>query len=813
MISSDRIDVNQYINRANTVVLDRPVAIVVAVLLLTAVFAGGIPQITTEEDETEGFAEDVPEQEAFEAINEEFGDPFATQQADTTQVIHVGGNVLTREELLRVLRFVEFAEQRSHLRVEDAVGPAQVVASELDPTAQTPSEQRRAVERATPTEVRQAIRDVSDQPQFSQTLSDGFNPTDPSATASITVISHDIPDGSDGETLEAIQLELETIAEDTDGDLRIFGGGILSAESGQVIGDSLTIVVPVVVGMILLFLMVAYRDPFDLLLGLVALVITLIWTFGFMGYAGIPFNQQMISVPIILLAVGVDFGIHAVNRYREERQQGYEPLPAMRRGSDQLVVAFFIVAATTAFGFGANIISPLTPTRNFGIVAAIGIVFTFILFGVFLPAAKIAIDTSRDRIGIPRFGTKPIASEGSPLGRLLSGSVSVARVAPVILVVLFVLVGVGAAAYGQGVDQTFDTDDFLPPEELPAYVTELPEPFAPGEYRVSQRISFLEENFEATQDDSVTIYVEGPFSEAHALESLRRTNQNPPDTFVTVDGAADRDSIVTVIERQASVDPAFGALVERNDRRGTGVPDRNLNRIYAELFAAAGSGAERYITEDRRAVQIEYSVEGDADPELVREDARDFAETFRYDATPTGQVIVFQAVTDVLFESAIQSLVIAILATSMFLVVVYGVVEGRPLLGLVNLFPIIVTVALLVATMRAAGLPLNALTGSLLSITIGVGVAYSVHITHRFIDEYGDAVEPTAALRTTLTGTGGALTGSMLTTALGTGALMLSISQVLGDFGLLLATSVVYSYVMAIVALPPALLVWAEYDR
>jgi len=247
-----------------------------------------------------------------------------------------------------------------------------------------------------------------------------------------------------------------------------------------------------------------------------------------MGYAGIPFNQQMISVPIILLAVGVDFGIHAVNRYREEKQQGYEPLEAMGRASDQLVVAFFIVTATTAFGFGANIISPLPPTQNFGIVAAIGIVFTFILFGVFMPAAKLAIDTSRDRFGIPAFGTKPIASEGSPLGRLLSGSVTIARVTPILLVVLFVVVGAGAAAYGQGVDQTFDTDDFLPPEELPAYVTELPEPFAPGEYRVSQRISFLEENFEATQDDSVTIYIRGPFTEEHALESLARTNQDPP---------------------------------------------------------------------------------------------------------------------------------------------------------------------------------------------------------------------------------------------------------------------------------------------
>jgi predicted RND superfamily exporter protein len=65
----------------------------------------------------------------------------------------------------------------------------------------------------------------------------------------------------------------------------------------------------------------------------------------------------------------------------------------------------------------------------------------------------------------------------------------------------------------------------------------------------------------------------------------------------------------------------------------------------------------------------------------------------------------------------------------------------------------------------------------------------------------------------TLTGTGGALLGSMLTTSLGTGALALAITPVLGNFGLLMAISVTYSFVMAVIALPPAVLLWARYEE
>ncbi|ELZ45368.1 putative lipid/cholesterol transport [Halorubrum distributum JCM 9100] len=117
-----------------------------------------------------------------------------------------------------------------------------------------------------------------------------------------------------------------------------------------------------------------------------------------------------------------------------------------------------------------------------------------------------------------------------------------------------------------------------------------------------------------------------------------------------------------------------------------------------------------------------------------------------------------------------------------------------------NLFPIVIAIAFLLGTMRALGLSLNALTATILSISIGLGIAYSVHATHRFIDEYNENADALQSMVITFSGTGGALLGSMLTTSLGTGALALAITSVLGDFGLLMAFSVIYSFIFTIVA-------------
>jgi predicted RND superfamily exporter protein len=803
--------VEAQVSRLNELIVTRPRVVIVLFLVATAVFAGGMTAVETQTDATEGFAEDLPEQEALDAIETEFEDPFAADTA-STQLIHDGTNVLDREELLTMLRLLERIDEREDLRVESANGPATLVAQTLDPTADTPTAQRRAVQSATDTEIRRAVRRLSENQRFAAVVSDDFNPNDASASTTVTVVTHDIPQGFDD--LQGIQTDIQTLAEDEPADIRVFGSGIINAETGNIIADSLLIVMPIVVLLLLGFLAVAYRDPIDLALGLFALLMTLVWTFGFLGFTGIPFDQQQIAVPVLLLAVGVDFGIHFVNRYREETVKGYDATQAMRIAANQLAIAFVIVTVTAVFGFGANVASDLDPIRNLGLVSAVGITFTFLIFGLFLPAAKLELDRLRERYGVPEFGSTPIASEDSALGRLLSVSVTVGRRAPALFVVVLLVASAGLGAYGAGVDTTFEQEDFLPPEEEPGYVEYIPEPFAPGEYTVTSTLALLEDNFEASQDASLTIFVEGPFEADHALKALDAPNDDPPGTLAVGDGGrAETTSIVTVIQSHARSDPEFAALVERNDRDGDGIPDRNLDRIYDELMdSPAGPRASQYLTDDRRGAQVEYTVEGGATQGEIAADGAEQASRFRYAATATGQIVIFDAITAIIFESAIQGLFLAVVLTGVFLVVTYGILEGMPLLGIVNVFPILVAVASLVGTMRLFGLPLNALTATILSIAIGIGIAYSVHITARFIDEYNEGGDAAAALRTTLTGTGGALTGSMLTTALGTGALGLAITPVLGNFGLLIALSVLYSFALSVIALPPALFLWERYQ-
>jgi len=794
------------IDRIDTVIVARPKTVIVAFLLLTVLFASGLGSITTESGQ-EQFIEDLPSYQAVEDINDEFSPTF-TEETTSTTIVQDSNNVLSRASLIDMLETRQRILNSDPLRAQSVSTPAETVATKLDPSATTPEEQLWAVESATQAEIDVAVREAADEPGFENQLSDDFNRESASASASRATVTHEAgpgagASGGPGGGSEFPSNRVDRIQYITHDDAsNIWVQGTAPDTTATTTG----LVLPAALVLILVFLTVAYRDPVDIGIGLLAIVMTLIWTFGFIGIAGIPFAVLLIAIPPILIAIGIDFGIHSINRYREERVRGAEITEAMTRTTDQMTVAFAIVTGTSAVGFLSNMISAFPPTQDFGLVAAAGIIFTFFIFGVFVPAAKVAVDRARQRYPIPTMATTPLGSESSPLGRLLSVGVTVAKRGPLVFLLLTAMATAGGAVYATGVDTGFSPDDFQPAEETPEYMQSLPESIRPPEQFEYVRINnYLDRHFE--ENSQVLMYVEGPMTEDSALEEIHRASQSPPSTFERDRRQAETQSIITLIQSRAERDPEFRALVKRNDRNDNGIPDDNLPQIYAALAAPADSDLDSFLADDRRSAQVIYTVDGDADDKAVTNDAYTVANSYRMVAQPTGSVIIFDEAISLVLESVIETLILTLVGAAGFLIMSYWVIEGRPSLGVVNVIPILVTVVAVVASMRALGIAFNAINGTILAIAVGIGIDYAVHVVHRFADEYHERpLYP--ALQRTVIGTGGALTGSMLTTVFGIGVLVLALNPALGVFGILISLSVLYAYLSSVLLLPSIIVVW-----
>jgi len=774
-------------------ITESPGKVILAFLLVTAVFFTGLGSVESESGQQQ-FIEDLSSFEAFEDIQRNFNESFSETDLSTTILVD-SQNALSKQGLLRTLRGQKRLEEYDPLIVISSDSPAETVARELDPDASTVSEMILAVESATEGEIDSAVRSADAVGGGLGDVSDDFNPEAASATAAEMSITHEGSEEPNNRE-EKINRVLSTV----DGKFRVLG------DAPDTNTTSLLIVMPAALFFITLFLIVAYRDLIDLLIGLLAIVITLIWTFGFLGLAGIPFSVLIVAVPPLLIAVGIDFGIHSVNRYREETVKGKGIVESMRITTDQLLVAFFIVTGTSTIGFLSNLVSAFPPVRDFGLAAAVGISFTFLIFGIFLPSMKVYADRSRESLPIPQMGNTPLGSDESPLGKALSVGVVAADKAPVALLVVIVASTGAVGVYATGVDTGFGPDDFLPSAETPDYLQSLPESIRPpAEYDYVKNDNFRDRKFDQT--DQVLMYVQGPMERNGALDQIDRVGKTPPPTFERDGGRVDDSSVIGIIEAVAETDPRFAELVERNDANGDGVPENNLDEVYDALYDTPSSGISNFVSEDRDSARIVYSVDTDASDTAVTEDAYALADRYRYDAQPTGFAVIFQEATDVIFTTVVESLVLTLIGAAIFLVAVYWVLKGKPALGIVNTFPIITTVVLIVATMRYFDISFNVINGSIVAITIGLGIDYSVHVVHRFADEFEEK-DLIPALRRTVVGTGGALTGSMLTTVFGVGVIGLAVNPALAVFGILTASSVFYAYLTSLFLLPTVVVAW-----
>ena len=312
---------------------------------------------------------------------------------------------------------------------------------------------------------------------------------------------------------------------------------------------------------------------------------------------------------------------------------------------------------------------------------------------------------------------------------------------------------------------------------------------------------------------SVTLYVDQSVRDDDSLELIDRTARNPPDTFESSDNwRADTTSIVTVITDHADRDQDFARTVDRNDRLGTGVPDRNVDEVYDELLnSPARSEARGYIAADRGSARIDFTIKPGVDDSQAVAELRALSDRTPLVTVPTGSLVVNEAVIDMLLDSAVESLIAAFALTAAFLMLSYRYLEGKAVYGFINLIPVLATIGLLVGSMRLLDIPLTPINAPILSVSIGLGVDYTVHFVHRFVDEYKTHHDLEHALDVTIAGTGGALTGSMLTTVTGLGVLWLAVIPLIQDFGALLGLGVLYAYLCSIVLVPSLVVVWDQY--
>ncbi len=533
----------------------------------------------------------------------------------------------------------------------------------------------------------------------------------------------------------------------------------------------------------------------NLYLPLLVVAVAGIWTFGALGLLGVPFSFLMIAVVPLLLGVGVDDTLHLLHRYEEERCRGRAGVEAMGIALRRTGRALGLTTLTTAAGFAALLVVPSPPLRAFGLLAMIAMLSAFLVTVLLVPSVKALLrEEPRAEPWPPRGAPRPLVRAlGHPVESWVSrGLRAYARRVRgrrgVALTLLLVGLTLGALGYWEGrAFQTYSVDHrrMLPPEHpLAKLYTAVNQEFRPY--------------------DEVLIVLRGDLAR---LSVMRLLLKDLPEALAGSPYAHKVMSLAQVLEDVRGANAELGrGFLERFANNPDGAYRWLLRRVWAhERLRAQIAAYARPLDPDgtrweavarvntlrfhdqRGIARVTQDLRGRLAPVLER--LRQLGIETQVTGTPYLEELGLEA----LRRSFVQSLGLSLL----FCFVVLTGLFGSPRWGLAALGPVALVIGLVLGSVNALRIELNAATAVVAALGIGLGVDYAIHLLNRFREEQD--------LERAVARTGEALAAAFVTTACAFFALLLGQITWNRDFGLLVGLAVTIAFGATVIVLPALL--------
>jgi predicted RND superfamily exporter protein len=742
-------------------IVDHPRTVILIVVAITLGFAAAIPQITTLTDFKEYISRDDPAVRAMDRAEDRYGSqtslmvavaaPDTIFKASTLEKIKA-----MREEFEKIIGVDEVSDP---LNSQVITGKeAALVVSKAAPGGEVPP---------TP----EALEEYRQKVLGSRMLKDYIISGDGKAG----VISLKLK--KDADQVAVAKRVVEIVKEYDNGPERIYIAGLpyMNLILSESMGRDLRVMLPLVILVVIVVLYLSFYSLRGVLLPLLIVSLSTVWAVGAMAALGVPFTIMSFIMPVILMAIGIAYAIHVLNKYYEEITLGKDKREAVIETATMMVSPVAMAGLTTVAGFLSLMNSFLIPQRQFGLFTALGVLVAMVLSLTLLPALLALLPIPRRRM---KLRTGAMSGGLGLIGRLVARHRKAVLAASL---AVFVAFAIGTALVRVETSQ---------------------KEFLGEDHPIVQALNVMDEHFSGTEQ----VIVE--------FDTGRRDGLKDPELLKRIVAFEDwlkgkeglrinktlslADLVREMNQKFHADDPAYYVVPD----------DRKLVAQLLLLFTFQGGDLGNMALGDFSAGEVIglYGSSGSTEKvELAREVQQYLDEHFKdIHAEMVGPTRVSASLFSRIIASQITSLVTSIIASGL----IVALLMGSILAGLISLIPLVLTVMINFGLMGFSGTPLDMATLMVSSIAIGIGIDYAIHFMSRFRREYREDRDPKRALAETIQTTGRGIAYNALALALGFAVLLFSTFKGTTNFGLLIALTMVISATSAFTVIPAILVTW-----
>lgn len=536
----------------------------------------------------------------------------------------------------------------------------------------------------------------------------------------------------------------------------------------------LAILIPVVLAVMCLVLFASFRSLRGVILPVVVVLLSIIWTFGPMGLLGVRVSVITFALPVLLLAIGIAYGIHVLNRVEEEILSGKPKRQALLDAITGIAGAVAMAGLTTAAGFLSLLTASLPLIRQFGVLAAVGVLLATLSALVVLPALLAVLPSPKARVRDPKRDGMGVLARGlsAMTGRVVSHRA----------VFFFGLLGVLALLGGL----------------IPLLVTDSSmTAFLGDEHPAVLGMSDMDAHLSGSQQVMIEIDTHRPdgLKEPELLQSILALEDRLQGLGVQ------KTMSITDLVRELNLrfhadDPTHYVIPEQR---------RQVSQLLF-LYSFQGGDLGTFALADFSAGEIVGfypAVDGQGRAALVRD-----VRTALADAFPDGVTARMVGTTqffDSMGRQIIRSQILSLITSGIVAAAIVSLLMGSLMAGLISVIPLTLTIMGVFAAMAASGTTLNLATAMIASVTIGIGIDYAVHFLSRYRAEFFSSRDGVSAARRTAATAGQAIVFNAVAVLAGFLVLLMSNFLALRQFGWLLASAMAVSAFGALTAIPAVL--------
>ena len=588
------------------------------------------------------------------------------------------------------------------------------------------------------------------------------------ATALVLTLAKDVDE-------KALFEQIQTILSDHPGDETIHLGGlpyIRQAINKNIVRDGL-VLIPLALVIMLIFLYVVFREWRGVWLPFLVVVMSALLGLSLIPLLGWKFTLITLLVPILLIAVANDYGIHMIAKYQELNASGngrtMKQMSAMITRS--LWKPILLTGLTTVAGIAALLAHTLIPARQMAVSAGIGILFAIFFSLVLLPAL---LSTLQRSAPLHHMKEKPAHQKRHVLDRFAAFVVRRSRIIPYVALALTLAVSTGIF--------------FL-------RVDSNEENFFPEKHEVKQAAGIINDKFGGSEN--ISVLFSGDMLDPVLLKNMEYYRQEL-ENMKEIDLTLSFSGVVREISKALNDpgDPLYDAIP----------PSRNAVAQYMELYSMSGNpeDLEQLVDFNYEHAHLVVRI-NDATAETINKIV-DRLESFEKDDPSIAAIGGYGYVRAQLANKVLMGQYYSLGIALLIIFILVSIIFKSPVAGLLGITPLTVSILVLFGLMGLTGIRLDVATALLSSMMIGVGVDYTIHFLWRYKEERQNRLSKDEAVTRTITTTGRGIIFNALSVIVGFVVLLVSSFTPIRFFGILVVVSVLSCLTGAMVILPAILM-------